>query len=587
VCLRKNIRNNGPTTPVDVSIAAVLTGPGDCTITPDGGNPTSQAGLTSTTVVVDELFTVNCTNPSSHSLSFQNDIAVTTVDVTDPTPANNTATTAYTPDVTAVADVSVTQVVYASDCSSAAPTELPQGTDVNVCVKKTISNAGPYTTSVDVSIAKSATPAAGCTVVFVSGPSTATFSGATTTVDEIWTLNCPSIATAVDFYFSNTVTVTTTHVSDPASGNNDDITTLTVDVTATADAQIQTWVFPDELGAIAGNQVLVVPDVAEDMDSAEILINDPAGTTYTDTSIDVDIAIVPTPSANCAATPDGANPPSVTLLLDGTPEVDNHTWSVTLSSPANSCTIDFDKTITITTSGVTDSDSSDNTAARSVILVADTDEDDVPDDYSGLIDLCPGTAPAAAVDANGCSDAQVDGDGDGICDPGAPSTGPSACTGSDNCPGDANPLQEDNDNDGLGDVCDPDDDEDGVPDDGDGGGPFSNPCAPGETSGCDDNCRLKANPGQEDAEPDGIGNVCELDVDCSGGDLVITDAVMILQYIVGLADASDDQCPSVAADLYGPRASAYVAYPGGGTIIDAVMALQCIAGLNNIVCPAP
>ena len=39
------------------------------------------------------------------------------------------------------------------------------------------------------------------------------------------------------------------------------------------------------------------------------------------------------------------------------------------------------------------------------------------------------------MDANGCSDAQVDTDDDGVCDPGAPSGGPSGCTGSDACPG--------------------------------------------------------------------------------------------------------------------------------------------------------
>ena len=49
-------------------------------------------------------------------------------------------------------------------------------------------------------------------------------------------------------------------------------------------------------------------------------------------------------------------------------------------------------------------------------------------------DECPDTAPSVPVDGEGCSDEQVDGDGDGVCDPGAPSGGPSGCTGSDDCP---------------------------------------------------------------------------------------------------------------------------------------------------------
>ena len=45
-----------------------------------------------------------------------------------------------------------------------------------------------------------------------------------------------------------------------------------------------------------------------------------------------------------------------------------------------------------------------------------------------------------------------DPDGDGVC------------TLDDNCPDVYNPLQEDNEGDGLGDVCDPDDDNDGYSD---------------------------------------------------------------------------------------------------------------------------
>jgi hypothetical protein len=46
----------------------------------------------------------------------------------------------------------------------------------------------------------------------------------------------------------------------------------------------------------------------------------------------------------------------------------------------------------------------------------------------------------------------ADADGDGVSDD------------EDNCPNTYNPNQEDNENDGLGDVCDSDDDNDGMPD---------------------------------------------------------------------------------------------------------------------------
>jgi hypothetical protein len=106
----------------------------------------------------------------------------------------------------------------------------------------------------------------------------------------------------------------------------------------------------------------------------------------------------------------------------------------------------------------------DHFSSFAIVVPLDSDRDGVPDNFNDDMDLCPITAPSDPVDEAGCSDTQVDSDGDGICTAGASSSGPSSCTGSDNCPIDANPGQENFDGDDFGDVCDDDDDNDGFSD---------------------------------------------------------------------------------------------------------------------------
>ncbi len=95
---------------------------------------------------------------------------------------------------------------------------------------------------------------------------------------------------------------------------------------------------------------------------------------------------------------------------------------------------------------------------------------------------------------------QEDDDNDGIgnvCDYDADNDGVN--DDSDNCVNTANPDQEDNDNDGIGDICDDDDDNDGILD-------------------VNDNCDFVVNVDQVDTDSDGIGNACDFAEPDTDGD---------------------------------------------------------------------
>ena len=445
LCLRKSIINNGPTTPVDVSVATNMTqtGASDCTITPVVGNPTSHTGLDGTADTIDELFTVNCSQPSFHSFNFSNAIAVTTPSVDDPNLTNNSLDTPLSNiPVLAQADLAV------NAASVDAPPSWAINSAFDVIVSANVANNGPYgPVNADVTIDLDMLGAPGCSRVPNASQTVQDVSLGSASPSRTWSVTCNTIGLMAFEAAASVAVDAGPHVSDPNNANDSCApvgpcsTGDSTNITAAADVRVVSWSIAE------GTQILIVPPAPATITTNQVSTNDgPQDAPVVDDTRTV---------ADVAGCDVATNALSSNLnLAVGANVATDDTWSVTwLGGGPTFCTLTFNKLLTIAPGGASDPNPDNNDAVDTIDVVLDTDGDGVPDNYNTVMDNCPTVANPNQLDTD------LDGLGD-ACDPDI--DGDTVDNALDNCPLVVNPLQEDMDGDGIGDACDPAIDGDGV-----------------------------------------------------------------------------------------------------------------------------
>ena len=379
VTLRKHLHNNGPYGPVVVSITATSSAPADCTATPAPGNPISVTLPVSVDTVVDEAWTIHCSQESTQTFTFQNQIALLDPQIIDPDLTNNSASTQLTINTWAEADLKIVSQQVINP-----PSTIAISQDVSVTVRALVHNNGPYT------------PLNALSEMVVTIPQDCTvsppvhiqkFDNLPVSVDIVYyapfVIHCFQVS-AHTFTFDQQINVTTPHVRDPNPSNNSAHLVLTVAAVAEADIKIASASFvnpPTEITAAKGIDVTLRKHVHN---------NGPYG------PLNISLAAQGSPPTGCTVAPKSV-PTSINNVPVSVDQVVDEVWTIKCYLEGLR-TFVFDESISVATLHVSDPNEANN-ANRKMLTVTV-----VPSPYYPFWadDICDG----------------LDNDGDTLVDPG-------------------------------------------------------------------------------------------------------------------------------------------------------------------------
>ncbi len=352
ICLRGQLRYNTGT-PASVTVTDTLTAtpPPDCTASvPSIANQTLPKNVI---VTVDTLVTIHCYQPSSHSFSFQNCIAITP----PPTPAetntaNNCASTSVSVSALSTVDVKVTGV------SVSAPGSFSVGSPFSVTASATVHNNGAYgpvnaDTTLTLSLPGDCTTSSTNPQTIQDSSLAVSIVTTVPAVPASWSVTCTS-PSSHSFSVAAAAAIDQLHVSDSNSGNNSGSGSAGTNITTTADVKVTGVSVSAPASEGAGTPFSVTSN-------ATIHNNGTYGPVNVDTTLTLSL---PADCTTTSTNPQTVQNSSLAVSTATTVPASPASWSVTCTSPS-SHSFSVTAAAAIDQVHVSDSNSSNNAGSGS------------------------------------------------------------------------------------------------------------------------------------------------------------------------------------------------------------------------------